>query len=743
VNVVNFIKSAGFTLFFIFAGLSVLTAEPLSDPLKGLITERESGEPIPGATIYISELQRGVVADDQGEFEIRDLSEGRYTLVIQSVGFGSMTMEVSYPSDEWVRIELVKIRIESDDIIVTASPIGRNVQYQPAYSLNRVELQEKAAPSLGEILDGSPGVAMRSFGSAPSRPVIRGLDGDRVLILQNSERMGDMSSTAHDHAVALDPLAIERVEVIRGPASLLYGSSALGGVVNLFSHDLPQDWDPGMEGSLISHGATVNRLAAGLARGQYRTDKFAFSGSFALRDAGNVRTPEGVLPGTFLNSYSFGSGVGFRGNEVQTGVAITGMRYAYGLPEETDKPDEDVEIRMNRYQLQSVTTLNMSGFFRKAEFRLSANRYLHDEIEIERRPDGQIEEELELGFDQSSLSSSVTFIHNPVSGFEGAFGFSGMYRDVQVRGAEALTPDASSYFLAAFLYEELDLGRGFSLQSGGRLEIQHIGLKKNAIFDDLEGFENRMEWIFSGAAGLNYRPSNNWEIGMQVARAFRTPTLEELYSDAPHIGAGAYEIGNQNLKNEVSIGTDLFVVHRNEYLNIEIAGFLNRIDNFVSYSPTGDIHELSQLPVFIYDSVDAILYGFEISAEAVLNEHWKTGIVLDYVTGSQRDEALTPLPFIPPLRTSFTLRYNKNNWWLGSRIRYVNSQSRVAPDETPTPGYTLLGLDAGYRIGTQLTLALRMDNLLDINYRDHLTRIEERNNPMPGRNLNASIRWDF
>jgi iron complex outermembrane recepter protein len=740
---VNFTRTAGLIIFLYFIGFTGLIAEPSSDPLRGIIADSETGDPVPGATIYIPEIDRGVVSDDMGEFEIRELDQGNYTLVVQSVGYGSKNIEISYPAVEWILIELNRIRIESDDVIVTASPIGRNVQYQPAQALNRIELQEKAAPSLGEILDGSPGVAMRSFGSAPSRPVIRGLDGDRVLILQNSERIGDMSSTAHDHAVALDPLAIERVEVIRGPASLLYGSSALGGVVNLFSHDLPQDWDPGTEGSVITHGATVNRLAAGLARGQYRTEKFAFSGSFALRDAGNVRTPEGVLSGTFLNSYSFGSGFGYRRDGFQTGVAITGMQYAYGLPEEMDNPDEDIEISMNRYQLQSVTTVDMNGFFRKAEFRLSANRYFHDEIEIERQLDGQIDEELELGFDQSSISSSLTFIHNPVSGFEGAAGLSGMYRDINVRGTEALTPDASSHFLAGFLYEELDLGRGFSLQAGGRIELQHIGLKQNEIFDDISDFENRTNWIFSGAAGLNYSPSDHWEIGMQVARAFRTPTLEELYSDAPHIGAGAYEIGNQNLVNEVSIGTDLFILYRNEFINAELAGFLNRIDNYVSYSPTGDIHEPSQLPVFVYDSLDALLYGFEFSAGMMLNERWKAGIVLDYVAGSRRDDALTPLPFIPPLRTYLTLRYNQNNWWAGSRVRWVNSQHRVAPGEETTSGYTLLGFDAGYRIGNQMTISLRLDNLLDISYRDHLTRIEERNNPMPGRNLNASVRWDF
>lgn len=714
-----------------------------SDTLRGEVIQSATGEPIPGASVLIEELNRGVAADANGQFEIPGVSSGSYTLVVRSVGYQTVRLEYEHPEGGMLTIELRAKTVKGEDVIVTSSPIGKNIQYQPAQALNAEMLQQKAAPSLGEMLDGIPGVTTRSFGSAPARPVIRGFDGDRVLVMQNGERMGDLSGTAVDHAVALDPLAMDRVEVIRGPASLLYGSSAIGGVVNMFSNDMPREWENGTSASLASHIATVNKMGAGLLRAQYGSDNFAATGRMIYRNGGDLMTPEGRLPDTAINNLSFGGGLGYRLGAFETGLAISGMDYTYGLPEAIDDLNESIEIRMNRYNIQSISTLEMDGFFDHAELRIHYSDYSHDEIEIERFQDGLIEEELEISFDQQTISSSLVLRHRPLGVFEGAVGLSFNRSQIAVGGVEALTPDAEGYFLAGYIYEEISLSDVFTLRSGMRMEWKETFVNTNELFPDASEFEDRSGLIFSGALGLNYSPTVNWTAGLQIARAYRTPTIEELYSFAPHAAAGSFDIGDPTLQNEFSIGTDAFVEYQTEGLQTQLSLFANRIDNFVDFAPTGETHEPSGLPFFEYVSKDAILYGFELSTNIAFSDVLSVGVGFDYVRGHERTGEQQNLTFMPPFRTHLQFMYDNGTIWAGPRLRIVDEQERVAPNEEPTPGYLLIGADAGYRFGDGVTLSFRVDNLLNERYRDHLSRVENKDAPMPGRNLNAMLRWEF
>jgi len=726
-----------------FYGFIDVASAQTTEHLNGEVFDKQTRQPIPGATVFIEELERGTAADGDGRFEFRQMPPGAYTLTVRSVGFAITSLTIDHPADGLIRIEMQPSVLRADDIIVTSSPIGKNIQYQPAQAFNAEMLQQKAAPSLGEMLDGTPGVATRSFGSAPARPVIRGFDGDRVLVMQNGERMGDLSGTAVDHAVALDPLSMDRVEVIRGPASLLYGSSAIGGVVNMFSNDMPREWEKGIRGSIASHVATVNNMGAGLVRAQQGGSNFAATGRVIYRNGGDLMTPEGRLPDTSINNFSYGSGLGYRSGAFETGLAISGMDYTYGLPEAIDDLNESIEIRMNRTNIQSISTLKMDRFFDHAELRIHYSDYAHDEIEIERFQAGLIEEELEISFDQQTISSSLVLRHRPLGAMEGALGLSFNRSQIAVGGEEALTPDAEGYFLAGYIYEEISLSDVFTMKTGVRMEWKETFVKTNELFPDASAFEDRSDLIFSGALGLNYAPSAQWTAGIQVARAYRTPTIEELYSFAPHAAAGSFDIGNPTLQNEFSIGTDAFVEYKTDRLQTQLSLFANRIDNFVDFTPTGEIHEPSGLPFFEYVSKDAILYGFEFSTNVAFSDVLSGGVGFDYVRGRERSGELRNLTFMPPFRTHLQFMYDNGTIWAGPRLRIVNRQEQVAPNEDPTPGYLLIGADAGYRFGHGVTLSLRMDNLLNERYRDHLSRVENRDAPMPGRNLNAMVRWEF
>lgn len=736
------------TIFILFTVSEAIVAIDLpgsktaASYLRGEVVDSRNGEPIPGATVFIQELDRGLAADNEGLFEFRSIVPGNYTLVIRSVGFITVTREITHSADTFILVELTPSLLQADEVIVTGSPIGKNIKYQPAQAFNTEMLQQKAAPSLGEMLDGTPGVTVRSFGSAPARPVIRGFDGDRVLVMQNGERMGDLSGTAVDHAVALDPLALDRVEVVRGPASLMYGSGAVGGVVNMFSNDLPRAWDKGHSATAASHVATMNKMGAGLARVQYGTDKFAGTARVIYREGQDIRTPEGRLPDTSINNVSYGGGFGYRSGAFETGLSISGMDYTYGLPEAIDDPNESIEIRMNRTNLQSISTLTMDRFFDHAELRFHLSDYNHDEIEIERGPEG-FTEDLEISFAQKTLSSSLVLRHRPAGRFEGAVGFSFNYSDIKVGGEEALTPNANGYFLAGYLYEEIRISDALTLKTGSRIEYKETFVTTNELFPDASAFQDRSDLIFSGALGLNYSPSERWTAGAQIARAFRTPTIEELYSFAPHAAAGSFDIGDPTLHNEFSIGIDAFVEHKTDVVKTQLSLFANRIDHFVDFTPTGEFHEPTGLPFYEYVSKDAILYGFELSMDVAFSDALSGGIGFDYVRGMERFGEQGNLTFIPPFRTHLQVMYDNGTLWGGPRIRIVESQKRVALNEEPTDGYLLVGADAGYRFGRGVTLSLRMDNLLNERYRDHLSRVENRDAPMPGSNLNAMLRWEF
>lgn len=741
----NIYKPILFSVLLLLFASGVLYATELNpdNPLKGEVIQAVTGEPIPGAVVLIEELNRVTAVNSEGFFEFLNVETGSYTMTIRALGFRTIVREVNHPVDEPLIFVLEETVLRGEEIIVTSSPIGRNIQYQPAQALNREMLQQKAAPSLGEILDGNPGVTTRSFGSAPSRPVIRGLDGDRVLVLQNGERMGDLSGTAVDHAVSLDPLSMDRVEVVRGPASLLYGSSAIGGVVNLFSNDMPRDWDNGSSGTLASHVASVNDMGSGLARFQQGWDNFAVTGRIIYREGGDIRTPDGRLPDTSVNNLSYGSGLGYRAGNFQTGISISGMNYIYGLPEAIDDPNEKVEIRMNRTNIQSISTLKLDRFFELAELRIQYSDYAHDEIETEINSDGSVDEDLEISFDQQTISSSLLLRHRPIGRFEGALGFSMNISKLAVGGEEALTPDANGYFFAGYIYEEIRLNPRLNIKTGARMEFKETFVKTNELFADPGVFEDRSDLIFAGAIGVNYTPNKNWEAGFQVARAFRTPGVEELYSDAAHLAAGSYDIGDPTLENEISLGTDLFLKYRTNRIYSEFSVYLNRMNNFINFSPTGETHAPSGLPVFQYGATNALLYGFEFQTDITFTEQLRAGIGFDYVRGRERTDEQNDLPFIPPFRIHLSMMYDTGDWWAGPRLRIANSQERVAPNEDPTDGYFLVGMDAGYRFGHGVSFTLRVDNLLNESYRDHLSRVEDRNNPMPARNINAMLRWEF
>lgn len=702
--------------------------------------------PLPGAIIIIPGSGVHTTTDQYGRFTLSTDSTFSGVLEVRYIGYKKLQIDLKTITDPSGNLGLVYLERDPftfEDVIITTSPSGRASNYQPARSYSQEHLQRMSSSSFGEMLNGEPGVHMRSFGSAPSRPVIRGLDGDRVLILENGERMGDLAETAADHAITLDPLSAGRIEVVRGPASLLYGSSALGGVINLFNDDIPDGWTDGISGSAALQGATVNNELAGFGRLVNGSGRGAFTSRLNYRTSGDIRTPDERLTGTYNDHLSGSAGYTYlHGQNSYTGFSLTGLTTTYGLPDALDIPEQLVEIRMQRHTLRGRGQYYLDGLFNRADLRLNANWYNHKEMDLTFVPGDTFRENLELEFLTRSANGTLLIHHGDRQNtLRGTIGLNAGYREMRVGGNEALTPDIRSFILAALLFEEYQISPAFNIQTGFRTEYHYMKPVSNRDFK-VTDFPQRSTWVSSASAGINWRPTKLLEAGFQVARAYRLPRAEELYSDAPHLGAGAYETGNPDLKNEIGIGTDLFIRYRNEHLFGEAALFFNSIRYFVTYSPAGHIHEPSGLPVFTYISENAEIIGGEFNV-ALRSQKMTYALGLDYVHGSKTGNFREPLPFMPPLRVRIGISYETTHWFAGTSLKLAHRQNRVADGEDVTEGFAVLTIDGGIRItdDNRHLLTFRLGNALNTRYRDHLTRIEDRNKPMPGRGL--TLTWRF
>lgn len=733
-------KSALFLLLCLFAG----TANA-QNRLTGDVRDAESGEPVAAASIAVMDTNIGTSADEDGSFVFPELREGEHTLVVRSMGYQPYQMEISIPDylDEPLLIELSPAVTAMQELIIVSSILRTGSNYQPEKIYSGEELNRRANISVGQMLDGEPGIAMRSFGAVPTRPVIRGFDGERLLILENGERMGDISESSVDHAIALDPAATETIEVIRGPSGLLFGNNALGGVVNLVTSDIPRDMTSGMTGVASFHGASMNGLVHGYSRMSYGMDNQAFTGRFSYREAGNVQTPDGRLPGTSMSAMEGSLGWSVNRDDTQWGLSILGMDHVYQIPESVDDPNEHVEIRYNRQGLQMQMRSKPAGFFDAVQLRSHASRYDHKEVEVGILEDGKAAEEVEITYLQWAYSATASAEYSNFGVIDnGTVGFNINGRNFDIGGEEAYSPGDVTVNPAVFALQEAGLSNFLTLQIGSRLDFRYV----STIPNELNAIEtDRSNLDLSAAIGLNYNPNFPFEFGVQMARSHRYPTIEELYSDGAHLAAGAYEIGDPTLETERTYGMDAFIRWHFNRISFEAAGFYSYIENYIAFQPQGLIDPSSGLPVFRYVGDGAQIHGGEISSLLRFSEQFSAELGLDYVSGSRLNRDREPLPFMPPFRSRLVVNYDFGRSFLGARLRLVTSQKRVAPEEDTTEGYFLAGLSAGHRFGNDAihSITLRVDNLLNQRYRDHLSRVEDRDYPMPGRNVTLNYRWYF
>jgi iron complex outermembrane receptor protein len=733
-------------VLLIVVAAGVTLAAQAGARLSGRLINSLSGDPIPDATVQIDELGRTAMSDASGTFAFENVPPGVYHLSVHSQGYSTRRTEVTVSAAAALQMDItIDPELHFEEVTtVTGEARSQFDLFQPTAVLAGQELSKQLEMSLGATLESQPGVAARSFGPAPARPVIRGLDGDRVQILQDGQRMGDLSSQSADHAVVINPAAAQRIEVVRGPATLLYGANAIGGLINVLTNDIATSPVQGTSGNFTADLGSAAGEAGAAADIRAGNGTFAFHAGGGGRHAGDVRTPDGKM----ANSQSrngFGSvGAGWTG-----GKGYFGANYGYddtrfGIPIVEEGLIESTP-RRHAFTLRGGAQ-NLTGVFDSFRATLAVRRYRHDELNT-----GEVETAFKNNTEEIELMGS----HRAFGRLKGSLGASVLNRAFGATGDEALSPDVDQRAISAFLYEEVTWPH-ITLQFGGRTDHARY---------TPAGEDERTYNAGSGSIGLLLRPAaadDRLIFALSLARAARYPALEELFYFGNHPGNFAFEIGNPDLRPEHPIGTDLSVRWRGARGSGEIGYFRNSINDYIFRSPLSPTQLRARqaefirrfprdetaprieesltgeepFPVIEYVPADSLLQGLEAHTDIAVVPALVVELGADYVRGQLRDSG-DPLPRIPPFRFLGGVRYQYNAFQIGGTVTATAKQDRVFAIEEPTDGYQLLKLFSSYSFptgGGASTITARVDNVTDELYRNHLSLIKDLT-PETGRNF--------
>jgi iron complex outermembrane receptor protein len=690
--------------------------------------------PLHGASVQIVQTKQTTQTDAEGKYEIPNVVPGRYTLLVHLEGFSDATQPVTVAAGAAISLDFrLQITSLKEQVTVTASGTEQSVleSFQTVSSVGSTRITERAAISIGEVLESETGVAKRSFGPGSSRPVIRGFDGDRVLVLQDGVRSGSVGSQSGDHGETADPLTAERIEVVKGPGTLLYGSNALGGVVNVIGHH-DDDFQEGIRGFATFVGGTADRQGGIAGGAEYGVKKWLFRGNVSSQRTGDYQSPTGRIPNSASRSTSGSGGIGYVGDKAFFHGTYSVDIRRYGVPfasifeggEEGATPatDVDIDLRQRKHNVRFNGGFRdlSGGFLSGLNYNIDYTDYRHKEIES---VDGI--DETGTTFDNKIFSYRSVFEQQKLGRLTGRFGFEGFNRNYEVAGAEQLIQGKVRHdSFSAFGLEELSFDR-VKLQFGARVENNSYDPENTELID--RGFT-----AFSGGAGINIGLWNGGSFVANYTHSNRAPALEELYNNGPHIGNLTFEIGNPDLTRETANGFDFSVRHQSERFRFSGDVYYYRISNFVFLAQQdedndGSVDFEDGLPVARYEQADASYFGAELNAEATFNRYLVGFISLDTVQAKLIDENIN-LPRIPPARAKAGIEFRFKDLSIRPEAVFAADQDKVFPLETRTPGYGIVNVGGSYTIGRKHhahIFTFNAYNLTDRLYRNHVNFVKE------------------
>ena len=677
-------------------------------------------------------------------------------------------------------------RVDSDGVIIVSAEGLKQLDVLAGTSVIEIEeIQRNLNGQLGEVLAKLPGVSATSFSPGASRPVLRGFQGERVRILVDGLGTADVSNTSADHATTIEPLTAERIEVLRGPAVLLFGNQAIGGAVNVIDKRIPRRVPSEsfhLDALIAADTASDLRNAAGSldiplspnfvvhVDGSYRNSDDLEIGGFQvapelraelleeaeeeeaegefeeaeeLREAAEQR---GVIPNTATETYTINAGASIFSGDSVFGASIGYYNTDYGVPgrpgaghhhgeegeegegEGEEEGEEIVTIGLEQWRADALADIALGdGFFEKLKVRLGYSDYTHTEFEGD---------EVGTVFDVESFEARVELAQSDTGPSTGAFGAQYTYRDFAAIGEEAFVAPNTTNQFALFGLQEFGPGP-FQLETGVRLEFTEVESEPLGVS---RSFTN-----FSGALGFVYETDDALRAGVNFSRVERAPSAEELFAGGPHIATQQFEIGDPNLRSEAAWGLEGFVRGQVGDANLSLAVYRQWFDNYIYLSANGE--EEDELPVFLILQQDADYFGIEGELSFPLYRTGSSSVIAD-LRASYIDAELgdgTAVPRIPPVELLGALEYQSDAFDVRGEVQWFGQQDDVDAFETPTDSFTLVNFSVAWRPMPDfenVTLVLNADNVFDVIGRRQASFTKDFV-PLAGRNFKASVRFSF
>jgi iron complex outermembrane receptor protein len=665
---------------------------------------------------------------------------------------------------------------ELDQVVVTASPMRHRAEdvVRPVEILAGTVLDDIRAATLGETVARLPGVQSSFFGAGVGRPIIRGLDGPRVQVLSEGLGTLDVSTVSVDHAVTVEPFLADQIEVLKGPATLLFGSGAVGGAVNVVDGRIHEERAEGISGRAEARGNTVADERAGMFRTDAGAGNFVFHVDSFHRETGDYDIPgfaeletghdhdddnhgeeaplRSVLENSATRTRGGAVGISYIGDRGFAGVSLGRFESRYGVPgheheheHEHEHADDHgdgghgddhggeehgnvvIDMKQTRIDIKAGLDQPMPGH-ESLRVRLARNDYRHVELEGDA---------IGTRFDNAGLEGRVELVHRAIAGWNGAYGVQFGRRDFEAVGDEAFVPPSVSSDLGLFLIERRQWDR-LLLEVGGRFDRQSIDPDNALPARDIDAF--------SASVASEWRFSDRWHLRLGLDRAQRAPGAEELYSDGLHVATGSFEIGDSGLGRETSNQAELGLHYHGDPVELRLSTYLNRFEDFIYLADTGEEHD--GVEVRRWQQSDARFRGAEAEIKVELADNttgrYQARLLADTVRGTLTDDGGN-LPRIAPGRFGGGVDWSLGNWRASlSALRY-RSQDDVAEHETPTDGYTLIDADLAYAFevgAAAMEVFVQGRNLGNDEARLHTSFLKSIA-PLPGRSIGFGIRTFF
>ncbi|OZC04309.1 TonB-dependent receptor [Rubricoccus marinus] len=737
--------------FFLAAALVGLAAGAHAQTLSGRVTDAQTGEALPGATVFLPQLASGAATDADGRYTVALPGAGVYRVVVSFVGYTSRTEAVTVASGGTVYdVALQDSAVEAPVITVTARSGASDILTTPqsVAVITARELQREATGSPMDALEDVAGVRLLRTGPAVAKPVVRGLTAQRVLIVNDGVRQ-EGQGWGDEHGPEIGGADVDGIEVVRGPASLLYGSDALGGVIQTVQDDL---FDLGAFGATAQvTGVSMAQSAAGQLRaGASGADWGAEARVGGLR-AGQVRTPQALIPNTAQEQFTLSARAGRRFARGEVVAELGRFEQQLGLfePEEADELGD-----LSRFEIGApFQRVSHDRAVLRGETRLASG----DRIEIigaaqqNRRLEFEEADEAELSLRLTTGTLDARLHHRPIGRVFGTIGVSGMAQTNETLAEETLIPGGQTLNGAVYVAEQLILSR-VTLDAGLRFDARSLDV--DSAPDLGVEAQTRSYTALTGAIGAAYQPRTDLSFAANLGRAFRAPVLQELFGNGVHEGTLRFERGNADLTPEASLALDGTVRYFTPHVYLEAAAFVNRIDGYIYPLASGEIDDESGFEIFDFTQAQARLYGAEVRLD--IHPHVLHGLGVHLqgdLTRSDNLDTDVPLPFVPPARLETVVEYSAERIGPARDVEvrfgptFTASQTRPElPSEIPTDAYTTwdASLSAAFQAsGATITPVLALDNLTDAAYVDPLSRYRPYGILSPGRSVRVSLRVAF